>query len=287
MSSKILPPDRKSIKRPEGSFFKRNWWKFIVVFAIMGIGAGVWYVYRTVKADERRYASLVQDTTVTDSVVKVDTGVVAGKLFDEPYDKRLKYGTLNIDLGATVLILRDTTGKMITAQTDGLVEGYKFKTEYDNETFKGTLNYDELKEAKKWRGKDDEDDDTVSIKLNNNPVWDMNLKAGASDVDFDLSKFKVRSLKLNGGAVEFKIKMGEPLDETRIICETGMADIDFAIPAKAACQIKSSSGFSSNKFDGFKQTSKGIYETPGFADAKNKLYLEFNGAVSDFKVHKY
>lgn len=125
------------------------------------------------------------------------------------------------------------------------------------------------------------------MRLNPNPEWEISVETGASSVDFDLSKFKVKELKLNGGAASFKVRFGMPVVMTDVDISTGVSGVDISIPQNAACSIETDSGLSDNKFDGFSKTSDNNYETPGFSSAKNKMHIHISGGLSDFKVRRY
>jgi hypothetical protein len=102
-----------------------------------------------------------------------------------------------------------------------------------------------------------------------------------------LSKFKVRSLKLSGGAAAFDVKLGQPLAATNVNVSTGMSAVVISMPANAACRIESSTGLSSTNFEGFNKKVDGIYETPAFANSPNKFYIKMSGGMADFKVKRY
>jgi hypothetical protein len=68
---------------------------------------------------------------------------------------------------------------------------------------------------------------------------------------------------------------------------TGIASVEIYIPQNAACSIESDSGLSDNAFDGFTKTDDDNYQTSGYNQAKNKIHIHIDGALSDFKVHKY
>jgi len=127
------------------------------------------------------------------------------------------------------------------------------------------------------------------ISLNTHPEWEVHIDAGATDLNFDLSKYKMRDVVLQGGAGQFVLKMGEPLVNSNITVKTGASDVTIQVPQDAACNIETSTGLSSNNFDqgGFTKKDDGHYETANFASAKNKYYIHISGGVSDFKVHKY
>ena len=39
----------------------------------------------------------------------------------------------------------------------------------------------------------------AKIRLNKNPIWDIKLEIGAGAANFDLTSFKIRNLKIEGG----------------------------------------------------------------------------------------
>jgi hypothetical protein len=220
------------------------------------------------------------------------TKVEGNSEFNTPYAANAKVATLNISGGGTVYRLSDTTDQLFTASTKEFRGRYEFShTNTDslytlnfkmrgNRNFKFDFNDDD-------KGKDSSRTNSATFKLNPNPEWNINVKTGATELDFDLSKFKVRSVELAGGAAAFNLKMGEPLSTTNINVQTGMSDVTIDVPATAACQIKSSTGLSSTSFDGFNKMSDGSYETPGFSTAKNKMFIKMSGGMADFKVKRY
>lgn len=223
------------------------------------------------------------------------TKVSGNSEFNTPYVANAKVATLNISGGGTVYTLNDTTSELFTASTKEFRGRYEFShTNTDsaytlnfkmrgNRNFKFDFNDDD----DKGKGKDSIHTNSAVFKLNANPEWNINVKTGATELDFDLSKFKVRSVNLAGGAAEFNLKMGQPLVATNIVVETGMSDVTISVPATAACQIKSSTGLSSTNFDGFNKMADGTYETPGFSNAKNKMFIKMSGGMADFKVKRY
>jgi hypothetical protein len=129
--------------------------------------------------------------------------------------------------------------------------------------------------------------DSVNLKLNLAPVWDIDVNTGATDLNFDLSKYKLRNFKINGSAGAFSVKVGQPLAQTTIRIGVGAADVTISVPKNAACRIEEHAALSSTTFDGFDKKVDGSYETAGYSSAKNKILVSFAGGISDFKVHKY
>ncbi|MFI5138479.1 MAG: LiaI-LiaF-like domain-containing protein [Sphingobacteriales bacterium] len=204
-------------------------------------------------------------------------------VFNEPYNANIKVARLNVSGGATVYNLADTTNQLFSATTRDNTNRYTFSQSKDEDSIY-VVNF----KTKSHNGFNfDSDKNRADMRLNPNPEWEINVETGASSVDFDLSKFKVKELKLHGGAASFKVRFGMPVTMTDVDISTGVSGVDISIPQNAACSIETDSGLSDNKFDGFTKTSDNNYETPGFSSAKNKMHIHISGGLSDFKVRRY
>lgn len=210
--------------------------------------------------------------------------VAGSSIFNEPYLASVKVARLNLNGGATTYILNDTTNQLFNAHTKEAFGRYELNHRQEDSVYVLDFNMKDKKHGFNW---DSDNSNEVHMKLNPNPEWEVVVNAGATELNFDLSKFKVKSLELNGGAGSFELKLGQPLAVTNVVVSTGAADVNFSIPQNAACRITTSSAFSSDDFDGFTKTGDNNYETPGFSSAKNKIYIEMKGAFSGFEVKRY
>jgi len=203
--------------------------------------------------------------------------------FKQPYDPTVKLARININGGATTFRMNDTTSQLFAADTKLFHGKYQFNSHKEDSLF--VMDFS-MKEARFWNWGDD-NKNSAFISLNTHPVWEMEINAGATDLNFDLSKYKMRDVTLKGGAGQFVLKMGEPLTTSNISVSTGASDVTIQVPQDAACSIETSSGLSSNTFDGFAKKDDDHYETANFDAAKTKYYIHISGGVSDFKVKKY
>ena len=214
-------------------------------------------------------------------IVKVE----GSSTYNEPYSPTATVAKLHVSGGGVAYTLSDTTSQLFNAVTKEFSNKFEF-----SRTMEGTVPVLDLHMKKKngnsfnW---DSDKTNSADIKLNTNPEWDITVDAGATKLDFDLSKFKVRNFKLSGGAASFDVKIGQPLVSTVVDVSTGVSEVEIKVPQNAACQITSNSGLSSTDYDGFNKVNDNTYETPGFAAAKNRIYVKMKGGVSDFKVTKY
>jgi hypothetical protein len=218
------------------------------------------------------------DSTNTGEITKMSkTGS-----FDAPYKADIKHARLNISGGGITYTLTDVTSQLFEASTrDG---GNRYALLQRQEDSTSVLDF----RTRDHHGFNfGSEKNSATIRLNPNPQWEINVKTGATDLNFDLSKFKVSGLRLEGGAASFKVKMGESLAMTDINISTGVSSVEITIPQNAACSIESNSGLSSNNFDGFNKISDNNFETPGYGAAKNKMHIHMSGGLSDFKVRRY
>lgn len=212
-----------------------------------------------------------------------NSGEVGSHVFNQPLTGNVRLAKLNINGGASAFYLSDTTNQLFSANTNDDRNKYDFSGSMVDSVY--VVNF-KMKNHHGFNW-DSNDDNRVNILLNQNPIWMVELDAGAAKVDFDFSKFKVRSLDVRGGAAAFDIKMGDPLESTNIEVNTGVSAVHIKIPMNAACSIESNSGLSGNDFDGFTKTHDNIYETPNYASAKNKMHIHISGGLSGFDVSRY
>lgn len=222
------------------------------------------------------------DTDTKDKIVKTE----GSSEFTQPYTADAKLARLNISGGGTVYDLSDTTNQLFNAVTKEYFGKYDFEQRKDDSIY--VLDF-KMKDShgNRINWGDDKKTNSATFKLNVNPEWEINVETGATKLNFDLSKFKIRALKISGGAASFDVKLGQPLATTKVNVSTGVSEVNISIPANAACQIKAESGLSSTSFDGFKRLTYNTYQTAGFSTAKNKIYINMTGGISDFKVKRY
>jgi hypothetical protein len=144
-----------------------------------------------------------------------------------------------------------------------------------------TLTFKMKDKTSNWTG-----DDDVDFKMNTHPIWEINLKLGAGEVNFDLTKHKIRTFNFNGGAAALEISIGSELPITDINVKTGMADVKIAIPTTSGCRIKTKTGLSNKDFEGFEKKANGFYETSNFSSSANKIFINFDGGLSNFEVNR-
>lgn len=190
---------------------------------------------------------------------------------------------LNISGGGTSFKLDGPTDSLINAVVEKSRGTFTLQKEYVDSVQQLTFRMQEKKG--KWNMGDG--GNNVNFELNTQPEWEMNMNMGAGEVDFDLSAYKIRTFKFEGGAAALDITMGDLLPIADVVVKTGVADVKLKIPTAAGCRIKTSTGLSAKDFTGFTKLKDGSYETPNYSTSTKKIFITLDGGLSNFEVSRY
>ncbi len=203
--------------------------------------------------------------------------------FIEPYGGA-KTAELRIQGGATSFKLQDTTSSLFEADVKRQFAKYTLTKSISDSV--EVLNFRMRSDEQGWNLDEMENNET-NIRLNLTPVWDIHIEMGAGEAIFDLTSYKVRSLKFEGGAASFEAKIGSLQPLTNVTVETGVANVEIDVPSESGCRIVVDSGLSSKDFNGFVKQSDGTYQTSNYSTAAKKITIILKGGLSSFEVRKY
>ena len=206
---------------------------------------------------------------------------LGGGVFNLDNKAGVKTVRLNLEAGAIVLNLSDTTGKLFNAVVTDTTR--KFELSQQTTDSVEVVNF----RMKEHKHKFDNDSSSVELRLNPNPQWDIRAKAAAAQCTFDLSKFKISKFELSCAAGDVNVKLTPVLDNTYVEINASVAAITIRIPQDAACEIRLESALADNDFQGFQKKDGDHYQTPGFATAKNKIHIRANCSLSSFKIERF
>jgi hypothetical protein len=203
--------------------------------------------------------------------------------FIEPYGGA-KRAELRIQGGATSFKLQDTTSSLFEADVKRPFAKYTLTKSISDSV--EVLNFRMRSGEQRWNLDEMENNET-NIRLNLTPVWDIHIDMGAGEAIFDLTPYKVSSLKFEGGAASFEAKIGSLQALTNVTIETGVSNVEIDVPSESGCRIVVDSGLSSKDFIGFIKQSDGSYQTSNYSTAAKKIIISLQGGLSSFEVKKY
>lgn len=202
--------------------------------------------------------------------------------FNIPINDSVEYAKLNLDAAAGRFYLQDTTNNLIDFHERGSRNLFKYILEQHGDNAKIDIS-DKRTHVYFFN----QGHRNVNLKLNSKPVWDINLNAGASELDFDLTPYKVQRFNMDGGAGSFRITLGDLYPDTYFTLDAGASSIVLRIPQSSGCDLKLTSVLSNRNLNGFHKVGDQHYQTDNYETAKNKIHLNIDAAVSSFTIDRY
>ncbi len=212
------------------------------------------------------------------------------RLFSENMEPSFTTAKLKLNGGITGFnIMASQSDKLFEANTKSNIMDFNLEKKIKN----GTVEL-EFK-AKNRNGKDidiDLGDDkqnsknNANIELNKNIAWDLEFDLGAAGANLDLSELNVKSADLKTGMSGITLKMGDKQKNSYIKIDSGIAGIEIKTPKNVSVKITNSSTFSVNDLDGFVKKG-GSYYSENYNSANKTITIDYDGALSAFKVVQY
>jgi hypothetical protein len=204
-----------------------------------------------------------------------------GGVYSLDNNAAIKTAQLNLRAGAIELNLSDATGKLFNAVVQDSTRKFELSQQTNGDA--EVVNFISKEHSHKFH----DDSARAELRLNAALQWDIKAKLGATQCDFDLSKFKINKLDLTCAAAELNVKLAPVLADTYVQIEASVGDITIRIPQDAACEVHLESALASNDFAGFQKKDDNHYETQDFASAKNKIHIKANCSLSSFTIQRY
>lgn len=206
------------------------------------------------------------------------------QVLSEEYSSTTEHTSLSLNLGAGNFNIADTTDKLITANSETTLGEYVIsKTDSGN---KSDLSLKLNTKRKFWLGSF-RHTNNLNISLNANPVWTIETNAGASSIDFDLSKFKINNANFNLGASSTYVKFGNSSTDIKSTFDAGASKIVIDVPKDSGCEAIFDTGATSKTMNGFDKIDDKTYRTSNFDSTNNKIQLKFKAGASSLEIDRY
>ncbi|MEA2087179.1 MAG: toast rack family protein [Candidatus Caldatribacteriota bacterium] len=119
------------------------------------------------------------------------------------------------------------------------------------------------------------------LKLNNQIIYNLSIKTGATNTDCNLSDFKVEKLYIESGASNINLVL--PQYDSKIIIDTGVSNIDIAIPKNVGATVSIDSGIAVKDLDDFIKRN-GTYISHNYNESEFKTEIEIDCGVSNIDI---
>jgi len=125
-----------------------------------------------------------------------------------------------------------------------------------------------------------------NVNLNRDVPLTLRLETGASQSELDLRELRVTDLRVNTGASKTDIVLPANAGKTDVRVELGAASLDMVVPQNVAARIRSEHGAASIEIDTARfPYSNGIYESPDYPSAQNKIDIMIQAGAGRVVVH--
>lgn len=200
----------------------------------------------------------------------------------ESVDQLSEYATLELNAAAGTYMISGTTDQLVDFTHIGDSGSYYMRT-----TTEGNTNHVYIGPESKVNRYHLYNSHEVDIKLNANLVWDLDLNAGAADIDLDLTPYLMDKINIDGGATSMVIKLGNRSEQVYMDIETGVSSVLIKVPEDVACEVNTDSFLVSKDLPGFDKVSKRTYVTPNFSSADKNITIHFESGISSLRVLRY
>ena len=117
------------------------------------------------------------------------------------------------------------------------------------------------------------------------PITSLNVETGATDARLDLSSLRISNLEFSVGVARTWIRLPQS-GATTVHISGGASSIMLEIPDGVAARIQHHGGLSTLTVDQtrFPLVSEGLYESPGFDSAPNKVDIQLETGITTIQV---
>lgn len=212
-----------------------------------------------------------------------DEGESYTEEFSVPFDRTTQRASLSMDFGAGVLSIREQTDDLLAASTSTTFGRYSLEQE-------GTGDQVDLRldmEGRRAHWPVTRMHNKAEVRLHPLPTWDLDIDCGAARAELDLRPFRVDKLRMDAGAANVRIILGELSPVASVKINAGASSLRIEVPESAGCEIRSDGGVTRKRFSGFERINDNTYRTSNFDDAPGKIYIDLDTGVSSIRVVRY
>ena len=113
---------------------------------------------------------------------------------------------------------------------------------------------------------------------------DLDIRAGAADLDLDLTHLNVRRVFVGAGASQVRIRLPDS-GKTLVEIEAGAADIQITVPQGVAARIENDSFLNSTSIDsGRFPKADGEHRSPDYFTAEDRVDIDIEAGASSVTV---
>jgi len=126
-----------------------------------------------------------------------------------------------------------------------------------------------------------------TVKLTERVPMKLQIEAGASSTNADLSMLHLTSLRLEAGASHTELKLGNKVRELKVDINSGVSSLKIMVPKDSGVSLKFEGGLSSKDVADLKEYSEGEYRSDDYSTAADKIDLVVDAGLSSLDIVRY
>ena len=126
-----------------------------------------------------------------------------------------------------------------------------------------------------------------TVELTERVPMKLQIEAGASSTNADLSKLHLTSLRLEAGASSTELKLGNKARELKVDIDSGVSSLKIMVPKDSGVLLKFDGGLSSKNVADLKEYSEGEYRSDDYSTAASKIDLVVDAGLSSLEIVRY
>jgi hypothetical protein len=231
---------------------------------VVVVGAGLWLITSQVAPGPAlTYESIDQSLEgATRADVTIGFGAGALRVGVAPEGSSLITG--RVALGQGEHLVRDFRKSGDTAVLTLRSEGFAFFP------FVGRWNADKL-----W-----------DLRLSPDVLLHLNINTGVGESTLDMERLKLTELDLHAGVGKVTLTL-PGRGQMQASINGGIGEVAVRIPAGVAARVHATAGVGNSQVVGTYQRQNGVYVSPGYDTAENRVDLEVKGGIGKITVQQY
>jgi len=200
----------------------------------------------------------------------------------EPLGEAPAHARLRFDSGAGTFAVVDTSAELLEADARTSLGSYRLE-----KTSKGDLVELSLTMEGDTPAHFGQIKNSVDLRLNTRPLWDLEFDVGATELSMDLSPYRIGTVLVDCGASSVRLTLGERADSTRVTIDAGASSVRLRVPEASGCRVELDAGLSSKRLPEFQRVSDGVYETENYLSSTRRILVILDAGVSSIRVDRY
>ncbi len=205
--------------------------------------------------------------------------------YEYDMENSLREATLNFEGGAGDFKLKGNTDKLFEADTRSSVG--QFTANIRNNRNANTAVIDFKMQNNRVELKNGKMENKVEINLNESPIWNIDMGIGAGKANFDLSDYKVKSLKVSTGVADLELRLGDRVPQADVRIESGVASVTLEIPESVGYEVRIDGALNIKDLDDLVKVNDNLYRSADFDTATRRVVIRYDAGLSKVKIRLY